>query len=63
MIENMDILKDFPVQKIFAEDQENKDLVAKFNILSAPTLVVVNDGSAETYTGASSIIGFAKKIS
>ena len=58
MLEEMDVLKNYPVQKVFAEDPENKAIVDQFGINSAPTLVVIHDGVADQYVGASNIIGF-----
>ena len=43
-------------EKVDAE--EVPDLVAKYGIRQAPTLVVVKDGKAETYANASNIIGY-----
>ena len=60
MIEDMNVLENYPVQRIFAEDVENKAIVEQFGIHSAPTLVVVQDGTATHYVGASNIIGFVK---
>ena len=60
MIEDMNVLENYPVQRIFAEDAENKEIVEQFGIHSAPTLVVVQDGTATHYVGASNIIGFVK---
>lgn len=60
MIEDMNVLENYPVQRIFAEDVENKTIVEQFGIHSAPTLVVVQNGTATHYVGASNIIGFVK---
>lgn len=43
-------------EKVDAE--EAPDLVEKYGIRQAPTLVVVKDGKAETYANASNIIGY-----
>ncbi len=43
-------------EKVDAE--EAPDLVEKYGIRQAPTLVVVKDGRAETYANASNIIGY-----
>ncbi len=43
-------------EKIDAD--ESADLVEKYGIRQAPTLVVVKDGKVETYANASSIIGY-----
>lgn len=43
-------------EKVDAE--EALDLVEKYGIRQAPTLVVVKDGKAETYANASNIIGY-----
>lgn len=60
MLEEMDILKNYPVQKVFAEDADNRSVVEQFDIHSAPTLVVVHDGVADQYIGVSNIIEFVK---
>ena len=43
-------------EKVDAE--EATDLVEKYGIRQAPTLVVIKDGKAETYANASNIIGY-----
>ncbi len=43
-------------EKVDAE--ESPDLVEKYGIRQAPTLVVIKDGKAETYANASNIIGY-----
>lgn len=60
MLENMGVLDKYPVQKVFAEDEENQDIVAEFGISSAPTLVVCHDNQTDMYCGVSNIIGFTK---
>jgi hypothetical protein len=61
MLEKNGILNNYPVTKIFAEDEENRELVDKFGIQSAPTLVVCHDGKADIYAGVSAIIGFVNQ--
>ena len=46
-------------EKVDAET--NPDLVAKYGITTAPTLVVIKDGKVETYANASSIIGYIQE--
>ena len=60
MLEDMGILNNYPVEKIFAEDPENKNLVEQLGIQSAPTLVVIEHGTVTSYTGVSNIIDFVK---
>ena len=43
-------------EKVDAE--EAPDLVEKYGVRQAPTLVVVKDGKVETYANASNIIGY-----
>ena len=46
-------------EKVDAET--NPDLVAKYGITTAPTLVVIKDGKVETFANASSIIGYIQE--
>ena len=46
--------------EIDATDDQNRDLVEKFGITSAPTLVTIHDGKVRKYENASQIIGYAK---
>ena len=46
----------FAYEKIDAE--EAPDLVQKYGIRQAPTLVVVKDGKTEVFANASNIIGY-----
>ena len=41
--------------------EENADLVGKFGVMQAPTLIVIKDNEVEKYANASSIKGFADK--
>ena len=43
------------------DTETNPDLVAKYGITTAPTLVVIKDGKVETYANASSIIGYIQE--
>ncbi len=38
--------------------EENQDLVKKYDIMQAPALVTVNDGTAQVYSNASNIMKF-----
>lgn len=60
MLEDMNVLERYPVQKIFADDEENEALVDAFGICSAPTLIVKNGDDVKSFTGVSNIIGFVK---
>ena len=60
MLEDMGVLNNYPVEKIFAEDPENKNLVEQLGVQSAPTLVVIEHGTVTSYAGVSSIIDFVK---
>lgn len=60
MLEKMNTLAGYPVQNVFADDEENKNMIEEFGIKSAPTLVVIRDDEVNAYTGVSSIIGFVK---
>ena len=42
--------------------EEAPDLVAKFGITQAPTLVVMKDGKVDVYANASSIIGYLEEM-
>ena len=46
--------------RVFADDEESLDLVKKFDVMQAPTLVVQKDGETEKYVGVSSIVGWIK---
>lgn len=60
MLEDMGVLDPYPVEKIFAEDPENKSLVEQLGIKSAPTLAIIENGTVTSYTGVSNIIAFIK---
>lgn len=60
MLEEMDVLKDYPIQNVFAEDPESEALINKFGIDSAPTLVVELGDTHQQYVGPSDIIEFVK---
>ena len=47
---------EIPYEKVDAE--EAADLVEKYGVRQAPTLVVVKDGKVETFANASNIIGY-----
>lgn len=58
MIKARGVLHDYT--EIDATDDQNRDLVEKFGITSAPTLVTIHDGKVRKYENASQIIGYAK---
>ena len=60
-LEAMGVLDRYPVEKVFADDAENRTLVDRFRIHSAPTLVVEHNGSYEAYVGLSEILGYVRK--
>ncbi len=47
--------------EIDASDPKNAELVERFEITSAPTLVVLRNGKAQKYENASQIMGYAKE--
>ena len=60
MIKASGVLKDFSVREIDAEDPVNKELVNRYHIMAAPTLVVIHGDEVQTYDGASEIMSYAK---
>lgn len=56
MVKDLLNRSNFSYQIIDAD--EHADLVKKYGIMQAPTLVRVHDGTAETYANASNIIGY-----
>ncbi len=55
-----EFLKSFDYETIDAE--ENEELVRKFGIMQAPTLIVIHGDEVQKYANASSIKGFADKM-
>ncbi|MBR5047349.1 MAG: ribonucleoside triphosphate reductase, partial [Eubacterium sp.] len=47
--------------EIDASKPENGELVQEFQIMSAPTLIVIEDGSVQKYDNASGIIGYVSQ--
>ncbi|MDO4804101.1 MAG: ribonucleoside triphosphate reductase [Lachnospiraceae bacterium] len=47
-------------EKVYADDDSNRDLVVKYRVMRAPTLVIDDGGSVETHSGVSDIMGWLK---
>lgn len=54
------MLRDEPYELVDAE--ENQDLVSKFGIMQAPTLIVMNGGKVDKYVNASNIKRYVDKL-
>ncbi len=54
-----EFLRDYQYEVVDAE--ENQELVGKYGIMQAPTLIVIKDNDVMKYANASSIKGFAEK--
>jgi len=61
MLKETGILSKYDISEVDATAPENTDLVNEFNIMSAPTLVVIVNGTVTMYENASRIVSFAKK--
>ena len=55
-----EMLRDEPYELVDAE--ENQDLVSKFGIMQAPTLIVMNGGKVDKYVNASNIKRYVDKL-
>ena len=63
MLKTNHVLDGIELTEVDAASPENTDLVSDFEIMTAPTLVVVSGGQARKYTNASEIIGYAQSRS
>ena len=57
-----EILKEKDISFIEIDANENQDLVNKYNIMSAPTLIVNNNGKEEAITSLSNIVDYIDNI-
>ena len=48
--------------EVYADSDENAELVERFQVMRAPTLVVKKESGIEKYAGVSDIIGWAKSV-
>ena len=63
MLKEKRVLDNFTnLQEIDAADPGNKELVSRFRVMTAPTLVVVQDGVVSSYSNASGIIDYVSTL-
>ncbi len=60
MLKANHVLEGIELTEVDASDPSNRTLVGDFEVMSAPTLVVIEDGTVSKYTNASEIMGFAQ---
>lgn len=60
MIKKMLDAQNIRYETIDAEEEENRELVKKYNVMQAPTMVYLHDDTADVYHNASNIMKFVQ---